>query len=52
MVTPLITLDNIEGITFGPTLPNGERSLVLVSDNNLQDIQFTPFLAFRIAGEF
>lgn len=29
-------VDNIEGITFGPTLPNGNKSLVLVSDDNFQ----------------
>ncbi len=27
-------IDNIEGITFGPVLPNGNRTLVLISDNN------------------
>ena len=27
-------VDNIEGITFGPDLPNGNKSLVLVADNN------------------
>lgn len=27
-------LDNIEGITFGPILPNGNRSIILISDNN------------------
>lgn len=27
-------VDNIEGITFGPELENGNRSLVLVADNN------------------
>ncbi|ETW94892.1 MAG: hypothetical protein ETSY1_32940 [Candidatus Entotheonella factor] len=47
-----IILDNIEGITFGPELPSGERSLILVSDNNFQNIQVTQFLAFSIAGEF
>lgn len=26
--------DNVEGITWGPTLPDGSRSLVLVSDDN------------------
>jgi Ca2+-binding RTX toxin-like protein len=26
--------DNFEGMTFGPTLPNGNRSLLLISDNN------------------
>ncbi|MEL6356295.1 MAG: esterase-like activity of phytase family protein [Bacteroidota bacterium] len=27
-------VDNIEGITFGPDLPNGKKSLLLVADNN------------------
>lgn len=43
-----IPIDNIEGITFGKTLPNGERSLVLVSDNNFSPTQFTQFLAFGV----
>jgi len=47
-----ITLDNIEGITFGPELPSGERSLILVSDNNFENIQVTQFLAFSVAGGF
>lgn len=44
-----IELDNIEGFTFGPILPNGQPSLILVSDNNFSDNgQFTQFLAFAI----
>lgn len=31
-------IDNIEGITFGPTLSNGNRSLLLISDNNFNSI--------------
>lgn len=31
-------IDNIEGITFGPTLPNGNKSLILISDNNFNSI--------------
>lgn len=27
-------IDNIEGISFGPQLPNGNQSLILISDNN------------------
>lgn len=27
-------IDNIEGIAFGPILPNGNQSLILISDNN------------------
>ena len=44
-----ITLDNIEGLTFGPRLPTGELTLILVSDNNFNpNGQFTQFLAFAI----
>lgn len=46
-----ITLDNVEGMTFGPVLPDGRQSLVLVSDNNFNpNGQFTQFLAFAIEG--
>jgi len=37
--------DNIEGITFGPKLPDGRQSIVLVSDNNFSPTQFTQILA-------
>ncbi|MBE9206319.1 phytase [Nostoc sp. LEGE 06077] len=37
-------LDNIEGIEFGPTLPDGRQSIVLVSDNNFSPTQFTQIL--------
>ena len=43
-----IPLDNIEGITFGQTLSNGHRSLVVVSDNNFSPTQFTQFVAFEV----
>ncbi|OKH27390.1 phytase [Chroogloeocystis siderophila] len=41
-------LDNIEGVSFGPQLPDGRQSLVVVSDNNFSDTQFTQFLAFAV----
>jgi hypothetical protein len=41
-------IDNIEGLSFGPDLPNGHRTLVLVSDNNFNPDQITQFLAFEI----
>jgi hypothetical protein len=43
-----IPLDNVEGMTFGPRLLNGLRTLVLVSDNNFDPKQFTQFLAFTL----
>jgi hypothetical protein len=43
-----IPLDNVEGMTFGPRLPDGRRSVVLVSDNNFAASQFTQFLLFAL----
>ena len=43
-----VYLDNLEGMTFGPNLPDGSRSLVLVSDNNFNEYQVNQFLLFRI----
>jgi hypothetical protein len=43
-----LTLDNIEGLTFGSNLPNGRRSLIVVSDNNFSPDQFTQILAFSV----
>lgn len=43
--------DNVEGMTLGPVLPNGQQSLVLVSDNNFSATQFTQILAFGLALE-
>jgi 3-phytase/alkaline phosphatase D len=44
-----IALDNVEGMTFGPKLPDGRQSLILVSDNNFAAMQFTQFLLFAVA---
>jgi hypothetical protein len=46
-----IPLDNIEGLTFGPCLPNGRRVLIAVSDNNFSPTQFTQVLAFGVKAE-
>jgi hypothetical protein len=43
-----VSLDNIEGLTVAGKLPNGQSSLILVSDNNFQSIQRTQFLAFKL----
>lgn len=45
-----VTLDNIEGITWGQTLANGNRTLVLVADNNFNAAtQSTLFMAFEVS---
>lgn len=45
---------NVEGLTFGPDLPDGRRTLIMVSDNNFDsafpEAEFQ-FLAFAIALE-
>lgn len=41
-------IDNIEGMTFGPKLPNGNRSMIFVSDNNFNGHQRTQFLLFEV----
>jgi hypothetical protein len=45
-----IPLDNLEGMTLGPRLPDGTQSLLLVSDDNFSDMQVTQFLLFRLRG--
>jgi len=46
-----VVLDNIEGLTLGPKLPDGQRSLILISDNNFNSLQRTKILAFKIKIE-
>lgn len=41
-------LDNYEGMSLGPQLPNGERTLFVVSDDNYSNQQRTSLLAFRL----
>ncbi|MEU4248514.1 esterase-like activity of phytase family protein [Amycolatopsis sp. NPDC026612] len=47
----LSTVDNLEGMTWGPALPNGERSLIIVSDNNFSATQVTQFAALAVPSE-
>lgn len=41
-------VDNVEGMTWGPRLPSGERSLVLVSDDNFSPEQQTQLIALAV----
>jgi hypothetical protein len=43
----LSRLDNTEGMCWGPRLPNGHRTLVVVSDDNFSARQITQFAAFE-----
>ncbi|SHG36835.1 Uncharacterized conserved protein [Salegentibacter echinorum] len=43
-------IDNIEGMTFGPDLPNGKKSLILVSDDNFSSFskQINQFILLEL----
>ncbi|MGD8805217.1 MAG: esterase-like activity of phytase family protein [Chloroflexota bacterium] len=43
-----VPIDNIEGMTFGPPLPDGRQALVIVSDNNFAASQFTQFIVLAL----
>ena len=46
--TGLPRVDNIEGISWGPRLANGRRSLVMISDDNFYPQQVTQIRAFEV----
>lgn len=41
----LRSVDNLEGMSWGPPLPDGRRVLLLVSDNNFNPAEVTQFVA-------
>lgn len=43
-------VDNIEGMTFGKKLANGNDSLVVVSDNNFNKSQISQFIVFEVVN--
>lgn len=43
--------DNLEGLAFGPDLPDGRKLLVVVSDNNFSPAQVTQLIAFAVEIE-
>ncbi len=45
-----VVLDNLEGMTLGPRLPDGSQSLIMVSDDNFNTMQKTQILVFRVKG--
>ncbi|MCP3799481.1 esterase-like activity of phytase family protein [Allokutzneria sp. A3M-2-11 16] len=44
----LSAVDNVEGMSWGPRLPTGERTLVLVSDDNFAKNQVTQVIALAV----
>jgi hypothetical protein len=43
-----IYTDNIEGVTFGPLLPNGHKTLLFIADNNFNLLQQSQVFLFEI----
>ena len=43
-----IYTDNIEGVTFGPVLPNGHKALVFIADNNFTIAEKAQVLLFEV----
>ncbi len=41
-------VDNVEGMTFGPTLPNGHKTLITMVDNNFMMLEKTQVFLFEI----
>jgi len=42
-------VDNLEGMTFGPDLPGGDRTVILISDDNFEPLkQLTQIVALRL----
>ncbi|MGB5399629.1 MAG: esterase-like activity of phytase family protein, partial [Thermoanaerobaculia bacterium] len=47
-----LNLDNLEGMSFGPQLADGRRSLVLLGDDNFNfPVQVSQILAFAVSTE-
>ena len=43
-----IYTDNIEGVTFGPDLPNGHKSLIFIADNNFNPLEKSQVMLFEV----
>ena len=41
-------VDNVEGMTFGPTLPNGHKTLITIVDNNFNIFETTQIFLFEV----
>lgn len=41
-------IDNFEGVTFGPNLPNGNKTLIFCVDNNFSKTQTQQFFLFEV----
>jgi hypothetical protein len=46
----LKNLENFEAMSFGPTLPDGRRTLLLISDNNCSDTQVSALVVLAFGN--
>ncbi|MGE5086274.1 MAG: esterase-like activity of phytase family protein, partial [Bacillota bacterium] len=44
-------VDNFEGLSWGPTLPDGRRTLLVMVDNNFKKNETTELVVFSVEGE-
>lgn len=51
LATLSLPLDNLEGMAWGPRLPGGRQTLILVSDDNFNPLQQTQFLLFEVIDD-
>ncbi len=45
------TVQNFEALSWGPKLPNGDRTLLVLSDNNFSKNETTELVVFRVESE-
>lgn len=43
-----IYTDNVEGMSFGPTMPNGKKTLWMIADNNFSPVEKTQLFLFEV----
>jgi 3-phytase len=44
-------VDNLEGLAWGPNLPDGRKTLLVISDDNFNKTQITQLFVFAVDGE-
>lgn len=47
----LSPIDNMEGLAWGPTLENGNRSLVMIADNNFNETEVQIVYVFEVPAD-
>ncbi|MNT44519.1 hypothetical protein D3C72_1810490 [compost metagenome] len=45
------SVENFEALAFGPKLPDGRKTLLVMTDDNFSKTQKTQLLVFAVEGE-